>query len=99
MLCAGDPTIPTKSLIKKFKSEETETIADEKSRKLDGFYLVSSVKSGTRYYLKQNFMAKIFILIGFPNVPVGNIHVTGAQSCRWSFIAHQSYTTMFSFFK
>lgn len=40
VLCAGDPTIPTKSLIKKFKSEETETIADEKSRKLDGFYLM-----------------------------------------------------------
>lgn len=40
VLCTGDPGVTTQSLITKFKSEETETIEDEKPRKLDGFYLV-----------------------------------------------------------
>jgi len=40
VLCAGGPSLPTKSPIKKFKSDETETIEDEKPRKLDGFYLM-----------------------------------------------------------
>ncbi|KAJ7328107.1 X-ray radiation resistance-associated protein 1 [Desmophyllum pertusum] len=37
VLCTGDPGVTTQSLITKFKSEETETIEDEKPRKLDGF--------------------------------------------------------------
>jgi len=41
VLCAGDPSVPTKSLIKDFKNEETDTLTDVKSQKLDGFYLVS----------------------------------------------------------
>lgn len=42
VLCAGDPSLPTKSLITNFKNEEMEMeITDVKSQKLDGFYLVS----------------------------------------------------------
>lgn len=41
VLCAGDPSLPTKSLIKNFKNEETDTLTYVKSQKLDGFYLVS----------------------------------------------------------
>ena len=44
VLCAGDPSIqsvPTQSLITKLKSDEIDTIEDERSQKLDGFYLVS----------------------------------------------------------
>ena len=41
VLCAGDPSLPTKSLITNFENEETDTLTDVKSQKLDGFYLVS----------------------------------------------------------
>ena len=41
VLCAGDPSLPTKSLITNFKNEEMDTLTDVKSQKLDGFYLVS----------------------------------------------------------
>lgn len=41
VLCAGDPSLSTKSLITNFKNEETDTLTDVKSQKLDGFYLVS----------------------------------------------------------
>lgn len=41
VLCAGVPSIPTKSLIKEFKSDDADTIEeDSKPPKLDGFYLV-----------------------------------------------------------
>lgn len=41
VLCAGDPSISSKSLIKKFKSEESVTTEDDsKPHKLDGFYLM-----------------------------------------------------------
>ena len=44
VLCAGDPSLPTKSLITNFKNEEMEMemeITDVKSQRLDGFYLVN----------------------------------------------------------
>ena len=50
VLCAGDPSLPTKSLITNFKNEETDTLTDVKSQKLDGFYLVSLNWSINRNY-------------------------------------------------
>ena len=42
VICAGDPNASSKSLIKTFKREESQTTEEDlKPRKLDGFYLVN----------------------------------------------------------
>ena len=45
VICAGDPNASSKSLIKTFKREESQTTEEDlKPRKLDGFYLVNGWK-------------------------------------------------------
>ena len=57
MLCAGEPSVPPQPLVTKFKSDETETIEEEKPQKLDGFYLVSLlVKFIVKHTVQSTFL-------------------------------------------